>query len=228
MKILVVGGGAREHAFAWKLSRERTVTGIVCAPGNPGIAAVARCVPADPGKPDDLLAIAKREKVDLTVVGPEVPLSRGIVDLFAANHRSIVGPSAAAAALESSKAFAKDFMARHAVPTARFRICDSADAALSEIARGEFGYPLVIKADGLAAGKGVVIAEDRSAAEATIRVSSTTTAGRTREGWVPLHRVRGSRPISSGRSSRRSFGQCSTAWCTKGIRIEDSSTSDSC
>ena len=169
MKILVVGGGAREHAFAWKLSRERTVTGIVCAPGNPGIAAVARCVPADPGKPDELLGIAKREKVDLTVVGPEVPLSRGIVDLFAANHRSIVGPSAAAAALESSKAFAKDFMARHAVPTARFRTCDSADAALSEIARGEFGYPLVIKADGLAAGKGVVIAEDRSAAEATIR-----------------------------------------------------------
>src|SRR5580765_264866 len=165
----MVGGGAREHAFAWKLSRERTVTGIVCAPGNPGIAAVARCVPADPGKPDELLGIAKREKVDLTVVGPEVPLSRGIVDLFAANHRSIVGPSAAAATLESSKAFAKDFMARHAVPTARFRICDSADAALSEIARGEFGYPLVIKADGLAAGKGVVIAEDRSAAEATIR-----------------------------------------------------------
>ena len=169
MKILVVGGGAREHAFAWKLSRERTVTGIVCAPGNPGIAAVARCVPADPGNPDDLLAIAKREKVDLTVVGPEVPLSRGIVDVFAGNHRSIVGPSAAAAALESSKAFAKDFMARHDVPTARFRICDSADAALREIARGEFGYPLVIKADGLAAGKGVVIAEDRSAAEATIR-----------------------------------------------------------
>ena len=169
MKILVVGGGAREHAFAWKLSRERTVTDIVCAPGNPGIAAVARCVPADPGKPDDLLAIAKREKIDLTVVGPELPLSRGIVDVFAANHRSIVGPSAAAAALESSKAFAKDFMARHDVPTARFRICDSADAALSEIARGEFGYPLVIKADGLAAGKGVVIAEDRSAAEATIR-----------------------------------------------------------
>ena len=169
MKILVVGGGAREHAFAWKLSRERTVTDIVCAPGNPGIAAVARCVPADPGKPDDLLAIAKREKIDLTVVGPELPLSRGIVDVFAANHESIVGPSAAAAALESSKAFAKDFMARHDVPTARFRICDSADAALSEIARGEFGYPLVIKADGLAAGKGVVIAEDRSAAEATIR-----------------------------------------------------------
>ncbi len=169
MKILVVGGGAREHAFAWKLSRERAVTDIVCAPGNPGIAEVARCVPADSGKPDDLLAIAAREDVDLTVVGPELPLSRGIVDLFAASHRSIVGPSIAAAALESSKAFAKDFMARHGVPTARFRICDSAAAALNEIARGEFGYPLVIKADGLAAGKGVVIAEDRAAADAVIR-----------------------------------------------------------
>jgi phosphoribosylamine--glycine ligase len=168
VKILVVGGGAREHAFAWKLSRERAVTDIVCAPGNPGIAEVARCVPADPGKPDDLLAIAAREDVDLTVVGPELPLSRGIVDLFAARHRSIVGPMAAAAALESSKAFAKDFMARHGVPTARFRICDSADAALNEIARGEFGYPLVIKADGLAAGKGVAIAEDRAAADAVI------------------------------------------------------------
>jgi len=169
VKIFVVGGGAREHAFAWKLSRERAVRAVICAPGNPGVAAVARCIAADAGKPDDLLAIATREHIDLTVVGPEVPLSRGIVDLFAANGRPIVGPSAAAAQLESSKAFAKDFMARHAVPTARFRICDSADAALRAIARGEFGYPLVIKADGLAAGKGVVIAEDRAAAEAAIR-----------------------------------------------------------
>jgi phosphoribosylamine--glycine ligase len=171
MKILVVGGGAREHAFAWKLSRERTVTEVLCAPGNPGIGAVARCIPADPGDPAELLAIARRERVDLTVVGPEAPLSRGIADVFAADHRPIVGPSAAAAALESSKAWAKDFMARHRVPTARFRICDSADSALAEIARGEFGYPIVIKADGLAAGKGVVIAEDRAAADAAIRVA---------------------------------------------------------
>jgi phosphoribosylamine--glycine ligase len=169
VKVLVVGGGAREHAFAWKMSRERAVSEIICAPGNPGIAAVARCVAADPGKPDDLLAIAIREIVDLTVVGPELPLSRGIVDLFAANDRQIVGPTAAAAALESSKAFAKNFMARHGVPTARFRICNSADRALHEIALGQFGYPVVIKADGLAAGKGVVIAEDRATAEAVIR-----------------------------------------------------------
>ena len=169
MKILVVGGGAREHAFAWKLSREHGVGPIICAPGNPGIAEIARCFPADPTRPDTLLAVAKRERVDLTVVGPELPLSRGVVDLFAAERHSIVGPTAAAAALESSKAFAKDFMARQAVPTARFRICDSADVALREIARGEFGYPLVIKADGLAAGKGVSIADDRTAAEAVIR-----------------------------------------------------------
>lgn len=169
MKILVVGGGAREHAFAWKLSRERTVTEVLCAPGNPGIGAIARCIPADSGKPADLLSIARRERVDLTVVGPEVPLSRGIADAFASDHLPIVGPSAAAAELESSKAFAKDFMARHRVPTARFRICDSAESALAAIASGEFGYPVVIKADGLAAGKGVVIAEDRPAAAAAIR-----------------------------------------------------------
>ncbi len=169
MRVLVVGSGAREHAFAWKLSREHAAHQILCAPGNPGIAAVARCVPADAGKPDDVLALAEHEDVDLTVVGPELPLSRGVVDLFASRRRAIVGPTAAAAALESSKAFAKDFMARHQVPTARFRTCDSADAALREIARGEFGYPLVVKADGLAAGKGVIIADDRASAEAAIR-----------------------------------------------------------
>jgi phosphoribosylamine--glycine ligase len=169
VKIFVIGGGAREHAFAWKLSRERAVSGVICAPGNPGVASVARCIETDAGTPHDLFAVATREHVDLTVVGPEVPLSRGIVDLFTANGIPIVGPSAAAAQLESSKAFAKDFMARHGVPTARFRVCDSADAALREIAGGGFGYPLVAKADGLAAGKGVIIADDRASAEAVIR-----------------------------------------------------------
>jgi len=168
MKILVVGSGAREHAFVWKLSREHGVGPILCAPGNAGISEIARCFSADPAKPDTLLSIATRERVDLTVVGPELPLSRGVVDLFLAEQQPIVGPTAAAAALESSKAFAKDFMARQGVPTARFQICDSAAGALREIGRGEFGYPLVIKADGLAAGKGVAIAEDRAAAEAVI------------------------------------------------------------
>ena len=149
MKILVVGGGAREHALAWKLAHERDVSEVLCAPGNPGIAAVARCLPADPGKPADVLALAAREQVDLTVVGPTKD----------------------AAALESSKAFAKDFMARHGVPSARFRVCDSADTALAAVAGGELGFPLVVKADGLAAGKGVVIAEDRRAAEDAVRAA---------------------------------------------------------
>jgi phosphoribosylamine--glycine ligase len=169
MKILVVGSGAREHALVWKLAGERHVTGVVCAPGNPGIATVARCLPADAADPAGLLAIARRENVDLTVVGPELPLSRGTVDLFAANRLAIVGPTQTAAQLESSKAFAKAFMARYRVPTARFAVCESADAALASIAGGEFGYPLVLKADGLAAGKGVVIAPDRAAAEDAVR-----------------------------------------------------------
>ena len=168
MKVLVIGSGAREHALAWKLSREPDVTGVICAPGNPGIASVARCLPADIGAPADLLAIAESQEIDLTVVGPELPLSRGVVDAFTAADRAIVGPTKAAAALEWSKAFAKDFMARHRVPTAAFRVCDSAAAALEAIHRGEFAYPLVLKADGLAAGKGVVIAEDRPTAEAVV------------------------------------------------------------
>jgi phosphoribosylamine---glycine ligase len=171
MKILVIGSGAREHAIAWKLAREHAVTGLVCSPGNPGIAGVARCVAADPTRPADLLAVAAAERVDLTVVGPEVPLSLGVADAFAAAHRPLVGPSQAAAALESSKSFSKAFMARHRVPTARFTVCDSADEALSFVQRGAFGYPLVIKADGLAAGKGVVIAEDRRSAETAVRTA---------------------------------------------------------
>jgi phosphoribosylamine--glycine ligase len=168
MKILVIGSGAREHALAWKLSREPDVTGVICAPGNPGIASVARCLPADVSAPAELLAIAESQGIDLTVVGPELPLSRGVVDAFTAAGRAIVGPTKAAAALEWSKAFAKDFMARHRVPTAVFRVCDSAAAALEAIRRGEFAYPLVLKADGLAAGKGVVIADDRPTAEAVV------------------------------------------------------------
>src|SRR5688572_18580250 len=146
MKILVIGSGAREHAIAWKLVRERDVSEVLCAPGNPGIAAIARCMSAGVENPEKMLAFAAREAVDLTVVGPELPLSLGVVDLFIARGRPIVGPTKAAAALESSKAFAKDFMARHAVPTARFRVCDSADAAHAVIAGGEFGFPVVIKA----------------------------------------------------------------------------------
>jgi phosphoribosylamine--glycine ligase len=169
VKVLVIGSGGREHAIAWKLAQERGVTEVLCAPGNPGIAAVARCVPVDVASPAALLAAAEREAVDFAVVGPELPLSLGLADLFASAGRPIVGPTRNAAALEWSKAFAKDFMQRHGIPTARFRVCESADSALAVIAAGELGYPIVLKADGLAAGKGVVIAEDRVAAEKTVR-----------------------------------------------------------
>jgi phosphoribosylamine--glycine ligase len=168
MKILVVGSGGREHAIAWKLAGERSVTELLCAPGNPGITALARCLPVEAGNPAALLDTVKREGVDLTVVGPELPLSLGIADLFTAQGHAILGPTKAAAALEWSKAFAKDFMRRHSVPTAGFEVCESAEAAHAAIATGRFGYPLVLKADGLAAGKGVVIAEDRRAADETI------------------------------------------------------------
>jgi phosphoribosylamine--glycine ligase len=169
MRILVIGGGGREHALIWALTAGRSDVSVVCAPGNPGIAALATCRPAELTKPAELLAIAEREMVDLTVVGPELPLSAGVADAFVAAGRPIVGPSRAAAALEWSKAFSKHFMARHRVPTAMFADCATAGEALAAIARGDLGYPLVIKADGLAAGKGVVIAEDRKAAEAAVR-----------------------------------------------------------
>ncbi len=169
MKVLILGSGAREHAMAWTLARERDVSEVLCAPGNPGISEVAQCIPGDLTKPPHLLALADAHRVDLTVVGPELPLSLGVVDVFAAAGRAIVGPSRAAAALESSKSFAKEFMERHRVPTARFRVCDSAADALTFAGSGEFGFPLVVKADGLAAGKGVVIADDRAAAEHAVR-----------------------------------------------------------
>jgi phosphoribosylamine--glycine ligase len=171
MKILVIGGGAREHALVWKLAAEQGVSEVLCAPGNPGIAGVGRCIAGDVANTTGLLEIATREKVDLTVVGPELPLSLGVVDVFTANGRAIVGPTKSAAALESSKAFAKDFMHRHRVPTARFEICDSAAAAHAVIASGALGYPIVLKADGLAAGKGVVIAADRATADQTVELA---------------------------------------------------------
>src|SRR5512144_9855 len=156
MKILVVGSGAREHAFAWKFSAEPGVSEVICAPGNAGIGRVARTAAVNAGDPDALLALAQRENVDLTVVGPELPLDRGLIDLFTSCGRLAFGPSRGAAQLECSKVFAKAFMARHGIPTARYRVCDRPEDAHAIIASGEFGLPVVIKADGLAAGKGVV------------------------------------------------------------------------
>ena len=170
MRVLIAGAGGREHALAWRL-RQDGVTALFCAPGNPGIAAIARIDPIDPSDPDALIALARRESIDLTVIGPELPLDRGVVDRFRAQGRRIFGPPRAAAQLECSKAFAKGFMARHGIPTARYRVCESSADARATIDRGEFGFPVVLKADGLAAGKGVVIAEDRSQAEAAVRAA---------------------------------------------------------
>jgi phosphoribosylamine---glycine ligase len=171
MKVLVLGSGGREHALAWRLSRDADVTEVVVAPGNPGMARVARLVPADLAAPDELLALAAREHVDLTVVGPEAPLERGVADLFRAHGRAIVGPSQAASALECSKAYAKAFMVRHDIPTARFVTCDRVEAALAAVGGSEFGFPVVVKADGLAGGKGVTVAENRADAEAAVRAA---------------------------------------------------------
>jgi phosphoribosylamine---glycine ligase len=171
MRVLVAGAGGREHALAWRLSRESGVTALYCAPGNVGIAAVAELVAVDPGDPDALLAFAERAAIDLTIIGPELPLDRGVVDRFHAAGRRVFGPPRAAAQLECSKAFAKGFMARHGIPTARYRVCDSAAEARAAIDGGEFGLPVVLKADGLAAGKGVVVATDRAEADAAIRAA---------------------------------------------------------
>ena len=125
MRALIIGGGGREHALAWRLSADPGAAALFCAPGNAGIAAVARLAAVDPGDPDALLALAERESIDLTVVGPELPLDRGVVDRFRAAGRRIFGPPRAAAQLECSKVFAKGFMARHGIPTARYRVCES-------------------------------------------------------------------------------------------------------
>jgi phosphoribosylamine--glycine ligase len=168
MKVLVVGSGAREHALCWALARDPGVDHIVCAPGNAGLATAFPTVPVDVADPAMLLALAESQDADLTVVGPEVPLGHGVVDLFEVEGRAIFGPRRAAARLGTSKAFAKDFMARHRVPTARYRVCTGADEALNVIRRGELGDRVVVKADGLAAGKGVVVAESRLDAERAV------------------------------------------------------------
>jgi len=169
MRVLVVGSGAREHALCWKLCREAGVREVVCAPGNAGIARSTRCLPLDAADPDAIVALVGREGVDFTVIGPELPLTRGAVDALTAAGHAVCGPTRQAAALESSKGFAKALMARYGIPTARFVACETAAAARDALQRGGFGYPVVVKADGLAAGKGVVVAPDRAAAETAIR-----------------------------------------------------------
>ena len=170
MNVLVIGSGGREHALIRALEADAAVDRVVCAPGNAGIAAgAAACVPVDVSDPAALLALAAAQGADLTVVGPELPLARGVADAFAAAGRLLFGPTRAAAALEASKAFAKAFMARHGIPTAPFEVCTDERQALEAVRGDRFGFPVVVKADGLAAGKGVTVASDRDAAEAAVR-----------------------------------------------------------
>ncbi len=169
MRVLILGAGGREHALAWRLSRDSDVSELFSAPGNPGLAQLGRCLPVDLDDPGEVLALARRERADLTVVGPEAPLARGVADRFREAGLPIVGPDAHGAALECSKSAAKQFMMRHGIPTARFEDCQSLAEALAVLERGTFGLPVVIKADGLAAGKGVTVAETRDEAEAAVR-----------------------------------------------------------
>ncbi|HEV2176501.1 MAG TPA: phosphoribosylamine--glycine ligase [Terriglobia bacterium] len=166
MKILVIGSGGREHALTWKLRESPQMDEIYCAPGNAGIAQEAECLLVDLSKPQEILALAQSLQASLTVVGPEAPLVAGVVDEFQRAGLGIIGPVKVAARLEGSKAFAKQFMRRHGVPTADFAVVGDFDAAIKAL--GAFRYPVVIKADGLAAGKGVVIARAREEAERTL------------------------------------------------------------
>ena len=168
MKVLLVGGGGREHALAWKLAQSPRLTRLYAAPGNPGIAAHADCVPVRDTDLDGLVALARWERVELAVIGPEVPLSLGLRDRLSDAGVPVFGPSQSAARLESSKAFAKDLMALYGIPTARFRVFQDADAA-KRFCR-ELGAPLVIKADGLAAGKGAMVCATLPEADAAIRL----------------------------------------------------------
>jgi phosphoribosylamine---glycine ligase len=166
MNVLVIGSGGREHALAWKLRQSPRIKQIFIAPGNAGTAQIGRNVEIDLSELDQLLSFARRESIGLTVVGPDDVLAAGIVDLFESAGLRIFGPCQEAAQLESSKSFAKRFMVRHGIPTARFGEFESSQEA--KAALGSFGFPLAVKADGLALGKGVVIAQDRGEAETAI------------------------------------------------------------
>jgi len=160
MKILVIGSGGREHAIAWKLAQSVHTSRLYCAPGNAGIGEIAECLPADVNNPVALADLAESIHADLTIVGPEAPLVAGVAEVFHARRLRVAGPSAAAAQLEGSKIFTKQFARRHSIPTARFVACDSPEAARDALEK-QFEFPVVVKADGLAAGKGVRIISDR-------------------------------------------------------------------
>src|ERR1700677_439553 len=162
MKLLVLGSGGREHALVWKLRQSPRVSELYCATGNGGIGDEAECLPVDLKSVDSILALARKLQPDLTVVGPELPLTLGVVDEFTLRGWPVFGPTKAAAQLEASKSFAKEFMQRHRIPTAAYAICDSMEEVQDALAR--LHAPVVVKADGLAAGKGVVMAASKEEA----------------------------------------------------------------
>jgi len=164
MKILIIGSGGREHTMAWKLRRSPKITEVICAPGNGGMADMARCVAVNIEDVAAVAELARKENVDYVLVGPEAPLAAGVVDYLKSVGIKTLGPTRAAALLESSKVFAKDFMTRHNIPTADYKTYHDAEAALEHLRSPKTEYPLVVKADGLAAGKGVVVV--KSAEEA--------------------------------------------------------------
>jgi len=171
MRILVIGSGGREHTLVWKLNQSSRVRTILCAPGNGGIAQTARCVPVNPEDSSAVSELAQQEKIDFVVVGPEAPLASGLVDALQAKGIGVLGPTKNAAQLESSKVFAKDFMRRHNIPTADYRTFEAPDPALDYLKSSEARYPIVVKADGLAAGKGVIVAPgEQEACEAVERI----------------------------------------------------------
>lgn len=167
MKVLIIGSGGREHAIAYKLFQSKHVDKIFAIPGNPGIASIGTCIPGDIGNNEFIVEFALENKIDLTVIGPEVPLCNGLADALEAKNLKVFGPTSKGAAFEASKAISKKFMIDHSIPTAKYFEVNSYEEALSKL--DEFTYPVVIKADGLAAGKGVVIAQDYNEAITTLK-----------------------------------------------------------
>jgi phosphoribosylamine--glycine ligase len=173
MKILVVGNGGREHALVWKIRQSPLVEEVYCAPGNAGIEGLADCVPIESSNIVELADFAQTINANLTVVGPELPMVLGIADEFQRRGLPIFCPSRAAAELEGSKAFAREFMQRHKIPSPRYEICSSIEEAAGFVERAPFGYPVVVKADGLAAGKGTLVAKDAGEAKAAVNQMMT-------------------------------------------------------
>jgi phosphoribosylamine--glycine ligase len=167
MNIMIIGGGGREHALTWKINMSPLVSNIFCVPGNAGMAEIAECIPWDISDCMGLARLAKEKKVDITIVGPEAPLSLGIVDVFQEKGLSVFGPTKEAAQMESSKSFAKELMRENGIPTADFEVFTDNDLALAYVKSKEF--PIVVKADGLAAGKGVIICKTLEDAQKAIR-----------------------------------------------------------